>query len=69
MTVRDPYAAGSEERRRIIFAALVTAQDGGMEVDPSREQVAHRYAISVEDVRVIEREGLKKQWPPLGSAE
>lgn len=65
MIVRDPYAAGSVERRQTIFAALVAAQDGGLDVDTSRVQVAHRYAITVEDVRAIEREGMKKQWPPL----
>jgi hypothetical protein len=65
LTVRDPYAAGSVERRQTIFAALVEAQDGGLEVGPSRARVAHRYAISVEDVQAIEQEGLKKRWPPL----
>lgn len=65
MTVRDPYAAGSVDRRRTIFAALVAAQDDGFAVDLSRTNVAIRYAVTVEDVQAIEKEGIKLKWPPL----
>jgi hypothetical protein len=56
----------SDDGRRAIFAALVDAQDEGQSVASSREQVAARYGISVEQVQAIEREGLDHGWPPLG---
>jgi hypothetical protein len=54
-----------EERRREIFLALVEAQDGDLGVPRSREAVARRFELSVEEVRQIEREGLDASWPPL----
>ena len=54
-----------EERRREIFLALVEAQDKDLGVPQSREAVARRFGLSVEDVRQIEREGLDASWPPL----
>lgn len=55
----------SEDRRRVIFAALVEAQDEGHAVQASRELIAGRYGVSVEAVREIETEGLDGRWPPL----
>jgi hypothetical protein len=61
--VTDPLP---DDLRRIIFAALVAAQDEGLAVAASRDQVADRYGVSPEQVRAIEREGLDGGWPPLG---
>ena len=54
-----------EERRREIFLALVEAQDKDLGVPQSREAVARRFDLSVEEVRQIEREGRDASWPPL----
>jgi hypothetical protein len=55
-----------EERRRAVFAALVAAQDGGLDVATSRGQVAAEHGLTRKQVERIEREGLDAQWPPLG---
>jgi phosphoenolpyruvate synthase/pyruvate phosphate dikinase len=54
-----------EQTRREIFAALVDAQDAGSDVAESRQVVAARFSVSVQDVRDAEREGMDKDWPPL----
>jgi hypothetical protein len=54
-----------EPTRREIFAALVDAQDAGSDVAESRQQVAARFSVSVQDVRDADREGMDKDWPPL----
>ena len=54
-----------KQLRREIFAALVDAQDEGVEVAASRRVVAARFGVSEQDVRDIEREGSEKDWPPL----
>jgi hypothetical protein len=56
----------SDDRRRAIFAELVAAQDEGLTVQASREHVAGRHGLTVEQVRAVEREGLDAGWPPLG---
>jgi len=53
------------EQRQTIFRALVEAQDGGAGVAASRSETARRFAVSEEQVKDIEREGLANQWPPL----
>ena len=53
------------ERRREIFAALVAAQDSGLDVAASRKKVAAEYGLTVKAVEKIEKEGLDAQWPPL----
>jgi hypothetical protein len=53
------------DRRRAIFLAVVEAQDRGQTVNESREEAARRFAVTVEQVRAIEREGLDENWPPL----
>jgi hypothetical protein len=48
-----------------VFRALVEAQDGELSVAQSREMVSRRFDLSEMEVRMIEREGLDRQWPPL----
>jgi hypothetical protein len=55
----------AEDRRKEIFLALVNAQDQEMDVLQSRRFVIQRFKISESQVRLIEREGLQHQWPPL----
>ncbi len=55
----------TEERRREVFAALVAAQDTGLDVPSSRKQVARENGLTVKQVEKIEKEGLDAQWPPL----
>ena len=54
------------ERRQAVFAALVQAQDEGHSVKTSRALVAGLHNVTVQQVETIEREGLMRQWPPLG---
>ena len=54
------------ERRQAVFAALVKAQDEGHPVKASRALVAGQCNVSVQEVETIEKEGLMRQWPPLG---
>ena len=56
----------SEDRRKEIFLALVDAQDQKMGVPQSRTLMAQRFGVDESQVRLIEREGLEHQWPPLG---
>lgn len=53
------------DQRRAIFKALVEAQDGGARVAASLTAVAAKFAVTEEQVRDIEREGVDAQWPPL----
>lgn len=56
----------SEEQRKEAFFALVKAQDDEMTVAQSRRLVVQRFGMSESQVRQIEREGMDRQWPPLG---
>jgi hypothetical protein len=60
-----PDPLSDDDQRRVIFAALVAAQDGGMAVRASRALVATRYGVSPRQVEAIEAEGLDRGWPPL----
>ena len=60
-----PEAELPEPRRREIFLALVDAQDHEMPVGQSRTIVGHRFGITESEVRLIEREGIDENWPPL----
>lgn len=51
--------------RREAFLQLVRLQDRGCPVGASLDQVAADFQISVSLLRMIEREGLDKEWPPL----
>src|SRR5262245_47770612 len=55
----------SQDERKAIFLALVEAQDGGMDAARSREVIAERFAISQQQVKRIEAEGIDAEWPPL----
>jgi hypothetical protein len=55
----------TEDKRKELFLALVTLQDGGVAVAKSREFVAGQFGIEVEVVQQVEREGLDAGWPPL----
>jgi hypothetical protein len=55
----------TEAQRKEIFLAVVDAQDHDLSVAESRKLVAERFGITVEQLRAIENEGLKQQWPPL----
>jgi hypothetical protein len=55
----------SEDRRKEVFLALVTAQDQEMAVAKSRSLIVERFGLSEGQVRQIEREGIERQWPPL----
>lgn len=54
-----------EPTRREAFLGLVQMQDLGVAVIASREQIGAAFHIPVSLVQLIEREGLRKQWPPL----
>jgi hypothetical protein len=56
----------SEERRKEIFLALVDAQDHEMSVAQSRTLMAERFGLNESQIRLIEREGIESEWPPLG---
>jgi DNA-directed RNA polymerase sigma subunit (sigma70/sigma32) len=53
------------KQRKVIFHALVEAQDRGNGVVESKKQVAAEYHITREQLDLIEKEGLDKDWPPL----
>ena len=53
------------KQRKSIFHALVETQDGGLPVAESKKKVASEYHISREQLDLIEKEGLDKDWPPL----
>jgi len=55
----------AEDRRKEIFFAIVEAQDHEMDVPQSRRLVVDRFGVSENQVRLIEREGMECQWPPL----
>jgi hypothetical protein len=54
------------EERRSMFVALVAAQDEGLSVRESRETIARRFGVDVEQVCEVEDEGLEGKWPPFG---
>jgi DNA-binding phage protein len=56
----------AEPQRIEVFLALVEAQDNAMTVAASRKAVAEQFGVSERQVKGIEREGLDKEWPPLG---
>jgi len=54
------------QQRKSIFHALVAAQDSvGVTVGESKKQVAAEYHITKEQLDLIEKEGVDKDWPPL----
>lgn len=53
------------DRRRAIFRAVVESQDGGQTIADSRASAAERFAVTEDQVRAIEQEGVDHEWPPL----
>jgi hypothetical protein len=53
------------QQRKEIFHALVASQDELHSVRKSYEQVTEQFAISEEELREIEDEGVDNEWPPL----
>jgi hypothetical protein len=53
------------KQRKSIFHALVETQDKGLNVSESKKQVADEYHLSREQLDLIEKEGVDKDWPPL----
>jgi hypothetical protein len=53
------------EQRRVIFQALVEAQDGGASAHQSRANMLHRFAMSEAQMLEIEAEGIANDWPLL----
>ena len=60
-----PVEQISEARRREIFAAVVEAQDGKMDVARSRQLVAFRFGLNETQIEQIEQQGIEGEWPPL----
>lgn len=56
----------TEHVRRAAFAELVASQDKGYSVERSRAFVCRKYTLSEEEIKGLEREGIERQWPPLG---
>jgi DNA-directed RNA polymerase sigma subunit (sigma70/sigma32) len=54
-----------EARRKEIFLALVQTQDQDVGVARSRQLIATRFGVTVEQIRQIEEEGIDHEWPPL----
>ncbi len=55
------------QQRKSIFQTLVEVQDSHtFTIADSKKEVANRFHITKEQVDLIEREGLAKDWPPLG---
>lgn len=54
------------QQRKSIFEVLVSTQDtGGVTVVESKKQVAAQFHITKEQLDLIEKEGVDKDWPPL----
>ena len=64
-TVQGTERVFSEDFFREVFMALVETQDNDVNVSESRNIVASRFGISVQQVKNIEREGINQKWPPL----
>ncbi len=52
-------------QRKSIFHTLVETQDSGVPVQESKKKVAAEYRLSREQLDLIEKEGVDKDWPPL----
>lgn len=54
------------QQRKSIFHALVEVQDTHtVTIADSKKEIASRFHITKEQVDLIEREGVQKDWPPL----
>ena len=53
------------KQRKSIFHALVETQDQRRDRAESKKKVAAEYHLTREQLDLIEKEGLDKDWPPL----
>lgn len=61
-----PAKSLTVQQRKSIFQALVTAQDTGtLSIPESKKHVADQFRITREQLDLIEKEGVDKDWPPL----
>lgn len=61
-----PSKGKTVQERKSIFLALVSVQDvGGVTVLESKKQIATEFQITKEQLDLIEKEGVEKDWPPL----
>jgi hypothetical protein len=65
MTTETCKGLLSESSRKMIFLALVDAQDRKITVAESRRLMMERFHVTESRVRQIELEGMDNQWPPL----
>jgi len=64
------YGPGpTDAAKRAVFAAVIALQDQDYTVLASRAAVAVKFRITPDVVKQVEREGITKQWPPLGPAD
>lgn len=56
------------QQRQEIFHDLVMTQDMVLNVPRSRQIITEKYEITEAQLRLIEDEGLDKEWPPLSEA-
>ena len=57
------------QQRREIFRDLVETQDQGrFSVADSLQHICQEYAITEDQLRQIQDEGIDKEWPPLDEA-
>ena len=56
----------TDAAKRAAFVAVIALQDQGYTVSASRAAVAGKFLVTPDVVRQVEREGITKQWPPLG---
>jgi micrococcal nuclease len=52
-----------EPIRRHIFRDLVALQDSGVGYEEACEEIARRWGLTVDTVKVIDAEGIEKDWP------
>jgi hypothetical protein len=51
--------------RKEIFLALVTLQDGKMNVADSKQRIIDDYGLTAKQLEQIIEEGTDKEWPPF----
>jgi hypothetical protein len=54
-----------EHFARTIFFGLLLAQDRGLSVTASRETVAARWGLTIDQPTEVEGAGINGPWPPL----
>lgn len=53
------------KQRKSIFHDLVETQDIGIPVSESKKKIAAKFQLTREQLELIEKEGVDKDWPPL----